>query len=58
MARLMFRYAADESGATAIEYGLIVSLISVSILSVLTALGMNLRDKAMYIADAIGMAGS
>jgi pilus assembly protein Flp/PilA len=57
MARLMFRYAADESGASAIEYGLIVSLIAVAILGVLTTLGVNLRNRAMDIADAIGSAG-
>jgi pilus assembly protein Flp/PilA len=57
MARLILRYAADESGASAIEYGLIVSLISVAILGTLTILGVNLRDKAMMIADAIADAG-
>ena len=58
MARLISRYAADESGASAIEYGLIVALISVAILGTLTTLGINLRDKAMEIAEAIGSAGS
>ena len=57
MARLISRYAADESGATAIEYGLIVSLISVTILGTITYLGVNLRNKAMLIADAIQDAG-
>ena len=54
MARLVFRYAADEGGASAIEYGLIASLISVAIIGVLGTLGINLRDKAMEIAEAIG----
>lgn len=57
MAHLLTCYAADESGASAIEYGLIVCLISVAILGTLTYLGVNLRDKAMDIADAIGDAG-
>ena len=57
MASLVVRYAADESGASAIEYGLIVSLIAVAILGVLTTLGVNLRNRAMDIADAIGSAG-
>jgi pilus assembly protein Flp/PilA len=57
MASLVARYAADESGATAIEYGLIVSLIAVAIVGVLGTLGMNLRDKANEIAEAIGDAG-
>lgn len=58
MARLIHRYAADEGGATAIEYGLVASLIAVAIVGVLGTLGINLRDKAMDIADAVGMAGS
>jgi pilus assembly protein Flp/PilA len=57
MTRLLLRYAACESGATAIEYGLIVSLISVAILGTLAFIGVNLRNKAMAIADAIGDAG-
>ena len=43
MARLMSRFAADESGATAIEYGLIAMLISVAIITILTAIGGNLN---------------
>lgn len=58
MVRLMLRYAADEGGATAIEYGLVASLVAVAIVGVLGTLGINLRDKAMDIADAVGMAGS
>ena len=58
MRMLLARYAADETGAAAIEYGLIVALISVTIISVLTAIGLNLRDMAMEIADAIGAAGA
>ena len=58
MTRLVLRYAADEGGTTAIEYGLIAALISVAIIAALGTLGINLRDKAMEIADAIGAAGS
>ena len=57
MAGLMVRYAADEGGATAIEYGLVVSLIAVAIVGVLSTIGVNLRDKATEIAEAIGEAG-
>jgi pilus assembly protein Flp/PilA len=57
MASLMVRYAADESGTSAIEYGLVASLIAVAIIGVLGTLGINLRDKANEIAEAIGDAG-
>ena len=57
MENLVVRYAADESGATAIEYGLVASLIAVAIIGVLGTVGVNLRDKANEIAEAIGDAG-
>lgn len=37
------RYVKDTSGATAIEYALIASLISVVIISILTTLGGSLK---------------
>jgi pilus assembly protein Flp/PilA len=58
MQRLVARYVADEAGATAVEYGLIVALIAVAIIGVLTTIGVNLRDKAYEIAEAIRDAGS
>jgi len=38
------RFAQDESGATAIEYGLIAALISVVIIGAVAALGGTLTD--------------
>jgi pilus assembly protein Flp/PilA len=37
--RFLSRFAADQSGATAIEYGLIISLIFLVIVSSVTAFG-------------------
>jgi pilus assembly protein Flp/PilA len=42
MNKLFARFAKDESGATAIEYGLIASLISVAIIGALTTIGTKL----------------
>jgi pilus assembly protein Flp/PilA len=39
MQNLMNRFVKDESGATAIEYGLIASLIAVAIIAAATTLG-------------------
>ena len=39
--KLVARFVKDESGATAIEYGLIAALISVAIIGGATALGSN-----------------
>ena len=38
------RFVSDESGATAIEYGLIAALISVGIIAAASALGDNLGN--------------
>ncbi len=42
MTNLMARFLNDESGATAIEYGLIAGLIAVAIITGATALGNSL----------------
>jgi pilus assembly protein Flp/PilA len=43
----------DESGATAIEYGLIASLVSVAIISALGVLGANLSDTFAGVATIL-----
>jgi pilus assembly protein Flp/PilA len=43
MLNLMNRFAKDESGATAIEYGLIATLIAVAMIVGATALGTRLN---------------
>ena len=58
MQRLMHRYAVEESGASAVEYGLVATLIAVAIIGVLTTLGLNLVGMANEVVDAIGEAGT
>jgi pilus assembly protein Flp/PilA len=43
----------DESGATAIEYGLIAALISVAIIAVLILLGGNLTNTFTQVDNAL-----
>lgn len=43
----------DESGATAIEYGLIAALVSVAIIGILSTLGTNLLDTFTEISDEL-----
>ena len=43
MQALIARFAKDESGATAIEYGLVAAGISVAIIAVIQGLGNNLK---------------
>lgn len=42
----------DESGATAIEYGLIAALIAVVIITAVTTLGTNLSTAFQAVATA------
>ena len=44
MNKLFARFAKDQSGATAIEYGLIASLISVAIIGAITTIGTKLTS--------------
>jgi pilus assembly protein Flp/PilA len=43
----------DESGATAIEYGLIAAGISVAIITVVTGLGSKLETTFTSVKDAL-----
>ena len=45
MTHLAKRFAQDESGATAIEYGLIAAGISVAIIAVVNGIGTTLNAK-------------
>ena len=47
------RFVKDESGATAIEYGLIAALIAVVIIGAVTALGTGVSDNMQSVADAL-----
>jgi pilus assembly protein Flp/PilA len=53
MKKIVNRFATDESGATAIEYGLIAALISVVIIGVLSTIGTRLSTKFNQIATQL-----
>ena len=53
MHTLLKRFAKDESGATAIEYGLIATLIGVAIITAATAVGTNLSGVFNYISGKL-----
>jgi pilus assembly protein Flp/PilA len=50
MRKFIAKLFADESGATAIEYGLIAALISVAIIAGITAVGTNLETTFQTVA--------
>jgi pilus assembly protein Flp/PilA len=51
MQRLITRFVADESGATAIEYGLIAAGISVVIIGAVNSIGTKLGTAFNKIAS-------
>ena len=53
MSKFVTRFLKDESGATAIEYGLIAALISVVIVTALTTIGTNLNTKFTSIGTSL-----
>jgi pilus assembly protein Flp/PilA len=50
---LVARFANDDSGATAIEYGLIAAGISVAIITVVTGLGSKLNTTFTSVQTAL-----
>ncbi|HKD46637.1 MAG TPA: Flp family type IVb pilin [Rhizomicrobium sp.] len=47
------KFAANQGGATAIEYGLIAALISVVIIGALTLVGTNLNADFTSVASSL-----
>ncbi len=56
MKNLLARFAQDQSGATAIEYGLIAALVAVVIITALTTLGDNLSATFDSVAGSLTQA--
>jgi pilus assembly protein Flp/PilA len=53
MKTLFSRFVKDESGATAIEYGLIAAGISVAIIAVVQGLGTKLNSTFSSVSSAL-----
>jgi len=56
MSKLFARFAKDESGATAIEYGLIAALIALAITAGATTLGGSLNNQFKNISTHLDTA--
>ena len=50
---LFSRFVRDESGATAIEYGLIAALIAVVVIGAVTAVGTKLSTTFNTVAGSV-----
>ncbi len=56
MSKIFARFMKDESGATAIEYGLIAALISVALIAGATTLGGALNNTFSGISNKMNNA--
>ncbi|MEQ8639633.1 MAG: Flp family type IVb pilin [Alphaproteobacteria bacterium] len=56
MIRFIHRFYRNESGATAIEYGLIAALVSVAAIGALTAMGGDLNTMFTTVSAALNAA--
>ncbi len=54
----LIRLAADEQGATATEYALVASLVSIAVIGALGAIGTALRDRVEIVLQVIAEAGA
>ncbi len=54
MSKFINKFINDESGATAIEYGLIAALIAVVIITAVSLVGTNLETTFDNIAGNLG----
>ena len=57
MSAILARFMKDESGATAIEYGLIAALISVALITGATTLGNKLNSQFNALAGKLNYNG-
>lgn len=53
MSIVLHTFADDESGATAIEYGLIAALIAVFLIGALSALGTSMSSEFAQIGSTL-----
>ena len=58
MIRTFIRFAKDEDGATAIEYGLIAALVSIACIAALNLLGDSLVEIFTVVSSVLDAAAT
>lgn len=53
MSNILARFVKDESGATAIEYGLIASLVAVAAIAAMTTVGGKLTGMFDFVGTKL-----
>lgn len=54
MKNITKRFIADESGATAIEYGLVAAMMGIAVVAIFTAFQGKLKTAFETMGDALG----
>ena len=54
MKKLLSTFAADECGATAVEYGALVGFIAVAVMLLVESIGLSVRGTFLEIQAAFG----
>lgn len=49
----LLRFLADERGATAVEYALVIGLIAIAIVGSITSIGVNINNHMNTVASSI-----
>jgi Flp pilus assembly pilin Flp len=52
------RLASEESGQTLIEYGGVALLVSITVILILTAVGLDIAEVFDYIENTLGLGAS
>ena len=55
---LMKNFSADESGATAVEYGIIIAILSLAIIGSGDTVWKVIKDKFIYIGNTVTTGGT
>ncbi|WP_284876515.1 Flp family type IVb pilin [Brevundimonas sp. MEB006b] len=58
MTKFISRFVKDESGATAIEYGLIAALIAVALITVLGTMSTSLKNTFTKVSTSLNTANT
>ena len=56
--RPFVNFLADESGPTAVEYAVMLALITVVCITAITTLGTNANNTFSYVGSKVGATGS
>lgn len=54
MVKHIVRFMKEEEGATAVEYGLMIALITSALVAIVTTLGTNLVNRFTTVSTAVG----